>query len=231
MVTYYDITRKLEAQWIRFGNKIYCEFNKLKFSLLGIRYGKRCIVHGHVRAILGNNAEVSIGDHFCFLSGRTLNPLARNLQGCICVNENAKLVIGNHVNVSSVVFRSHQSITIGNHVDIGANTVIMDSDAHSMNWFDRRDIRTDIANKKDRPVTIGDDVLIGMNCIILKGVSIGNRCVVGAGSVVTRSVPDDCIVAGNPAKVIKCMNNNDQYRGGVNAIALSANSLSASIAA
>ena len=50
---------------------------------------------------------------------------------------------------------------------------------------------------------IGDDVLIGMNCLILKGVTIGDRSVIGAGSVVTQSIPADVIAAGNPAKVIK----------------------------
>ncbi len=217
MTNIYTITRKTESLWIRIGNKFYCVFNRLKFSFLGIRYGKRCIVHGHVRAILGRNAEVTIGDNFCFLSGRTLNPLARNLQGSICVNEGASLVIGNNVAVSSVVLWCHQSIKIGNHVDIGANTIIMDSDAHSMNHLDRRDSRKDFTNKKDKPIVIGNDVLIGTNCIILKGVTIGNRCVVGAGSVVTRSVPDDCIVAGNPAKIVKDMskrNNQTQTGGG-----------------
>lgn len=230
MIKYYDVARRLEALWIRIGNKFYCISNRMKFSLLGIRYGKRLVVHGHVRANIGRNAEVSIGDNFCFLSGRTLNPLSRNIQGSICVNNDAKLIIGNNVGVSSVVFRSHKCIQIGNHVDIGANTVIMDSDAHSMNYLDRRDIHNDMANKKDKPVSIGNDVLIGMNCMILKGVSIGDRCVVGAGSVVTRSVPNDCIVAGNPAKIIKSMNQNHQHRG-VEVIALSVNSLSVCIAA
>ncbi len=50
---------------------------------------------------------------------------------------------------------------------------------------------------------IGDDVFIGMNSIILPGVKIGSRVVVGAGSVVTKDVPSDCVVAGNPAKVLQ----------------------------
>jgi maltose O-acetyltransferase len=51
-----------------------------------------------------------------------------------------------------------------------------------------------------KPITIGDDVWVGGGAIICPGVSIGNRCVIAAGSVVTKNVPDDTIVAGNPAR-------------------------------
>lgn len=79
----------------------------------------------------------------------------------------------------------------------------MDSDAHSLSYIDRRESVQDMENRIDREIVIGDDVLIGANSIILKGVHIGARSVIGAGSVVTKDVPKDCIVAGNPAKAIK----------------------------
>jgi acetyltransferase-like isoleucine patch superfamily enzyme len=53
------------------------------------------------------------------------------------------------------------------------------------------------------PIEIGDDVFVGANTLILKGVTLGKRVIVGAGSVVTRSFPDDAVIAGNPAKRIK----------------------------
>ena len=61
-------------------------------------------------------------------------------------------------------------------------------------------------NRIDKEIVIEDDVLIGMNSIILKGVHIGARSVIGAGSVVTKDIPADCIAAGNPAHVIKMIN-------------------------
>ncbi len=61
-------------------------------------------------------------------------------------------------------------------------------------------------NRIDKEIVIEDDVLIGMNSIILKGVHIGARSVIGAGSVVTKDIPADCIAAGNPARVIKIIN-------------------------
>ena len=60
-------------------------------------------------------------------------------------------------------------------------------------------------NKKDSPIKIEDDVLIGANSIILKGVTIGKRTIIGAGSVVTKSIPSDCVAAGNPCRVIKSL--------------------------
>lgn len=57
-----------------------------------------------------------------------------------------------------------------------------------------------------KPVTIGDDVWIGGGAIICPGVTIGNRSVIGAGSVVTRDIPDDVFAAGNPCKVVKQIN-------------------------
>lgn len=82
----------------------------------------------------------------------------------------------------------------------------MDTDAHSLNYFDRRDGDVDMSNRVDRPIVIEDDVLIGAYAIVLKGVTIGARSVIGAGSVVTKDVPADCVAAGNPAKVIKFLN-------------------------
>ncbi|MCH4017747.1 MAG: hypothetical protein LKE74_04740 [Prevotella sp.] len=56
---------------------------------------------------------------------------------------------------------------------------------------------------KKQPIVIGNDVWLGANCLILKGVTIGARTIIGAGSVVTKDIPADCIAAGNPCEVIK----------------------------
>ena len=56
------------------------------------------------------------------------------------------------------------------------------------------------------PIVIEDDVLIGTRCIILKGVTIGARSIIGSGSVVVKSIPADCIAAGNPCKIIRYIN-------------------------
>jgi acetyltransferase-like isoleucine patch superfamily enzyme len=93
-----------------------------------------------------------------------------------------------------------ERITIGDNVVVGANTSIVDTDFHPLDREKRRD---QPSGGQTAPVVIGDDVFVGMNCLILKGVTIGDGSVVGAGSVVTRSVPQDVVVAGNPARIIR----------------------------
>ena len=92
-------------------------------------------------------------------------------------------------------------ITIGNRVQMGANCKIMDNDQHSLDPVERyKDIRDHVGKL---PVHIGNDCFIGTGCIILKGTVLGDNCVVGAGSVVHGEFPDNCVIAGNPAKMIK----------------------------
>ena len=108
--------------------------------------------------------------------------------------------------MSSTILRAHKSIVIGDNVKIGGCVTILDSDAHSLNWEKRRNVDEDSACKRDAAVIIEDDVLVGMNTLILKGVTIGARSIIGAGSVVTKNIPADCIAAGNPCKVLKYYN-------------------------
>jgi len=144
--------------------------------------------------------KISIGDNFYFSSGDGVNPIASNLQGSIYVEQGASLNIGNNVGMSSTRMWIHDSVTIGDNVKIGACVLITDTDAHPMDYKVRRASNEET---KSAPIVIEDDVWVGAHSIILKGVTIGARSIIGAGSVVTRSIPADCVAAGNPCKVIK----------------------------
>jgi acetyltransferase-like isoleucine patch superfamily enzyme len=72
-----------------------------------------------------------------------------------------------------------------------------------LSWQDRRVGAQDQVGIKSSPVKIGDDVFIGANALILKGVTIGDRAIVGAGSVVARDAPEDEVWAGNPACMVR----------------------------
>ena len=169
-----------------------------------------------------------IGDDFHLTSGDSINPICRNIRACFHLGSpHACITIGNNVGMSSPCIWIQERLTIGNNVNIGGNCMILDTDVHQLDYLARRgDANVNVndnvnvnenVNGNDNgngaeqmvqtaPVTIEDDVWIGANCQILKGVTIGARSVIGAGSVVTRSIPADCIAAGNPCRIIRKSN-------------------------
>jgi acetyltransferase-like isoleucine patch superfamily enzyme len=192
--------------WEKSLNSIQWRIGRFKMTAYGILFGKNLIIQGNIYIKIGIESVVKIGDNCFFKSGRGINPLSRNIKSEICVEDGASLIIGNNCGFSSVCLWAHELIKIGDNVNIGADTILMDSDAHSLSYKDRRDVKIDLRNKKNIPIIIEDDVLIGARCIILKGVRIGARSVIGSGSIVVRNIPSDCIAAGNPAKIIKKIN-------------------------
>lgn len=134
-------------------------------------------------------------------------------------SQEGKITIGKHCYIGGGMYISHSSIEIGNNVTIAWGGTVYDHDSHSLDYRERRkdiddeldDIRNgrnfilhkDWSNVNTKPIRICDDAWIGMNAIILKGVTIGEGAVVAAGSVVTKDVPAWTVVAGNPAIVVK----------------------------
>lgn len=155
--------------------------------------------------------KITIGDDFHFTSGDGINPICRNIRGCIHRGSPMAVIsIGDHVGMSSPCIWINECLTIGNNVNIGGNCMILDTDVHQLDYLVRRgdkdaNLDAPTTTVQCAPVTIEDDVWIGANCQILKGVTIGTRSVIGAGSVVTKSIPADCIAAGNPCRVIRKM--------------------------
>lgn len=182
-------------------NRISSYYNLLRLRLYGVEYGKHCVIHGKLYINLFPTASLKIGNDLYYSSGWGINALCSNRRGMIYAAWDADITIGNNVGMSSTVLWCHQRIAIGNNVKIGGNCILIDTDAHDMNYVNRRSPRTDRCASS--PIIIEDDVFIGVNCIILKGVTIGARSIIAAGSVVTKSIPANCIAGGNPAKVIR----------------------------
>jgi acetyltransferase-like isoleucine patch superfamily enzyme len=108
---------------------------------------------------------------------------------------------------------SQASVKIGNHVMISHNVDVHDTGSHPLDWRERRRDTTgiltskyEVTNVKCAPVVIEDDAWIGFGAAVLKGVHVGKGAIVAAHAVVTRDVPAFAVVAGNPAKIIKQLN-------------------------
>lgn len=112
-----------------------------------------------------------------------------------------RISIGAGCGISGSTIYSMDSIQIGNDVIIGGNCKIIDNDFHPLQASKRNPQKPEDIKKK--PINIGDGCFIGANSIILKGTTLGRNCVVGAGSVVSGNFPDNVIIAGNPAKIIR----------------------------
>jgi len=113
---------------------------------------------------------------------------------------NAKISVGNNTIIVGTCIHAHDNISIGDNCLIAANTQIIDSHGHELSWDDPANrINT---TSKAKPIHIGDNVWIGLNSIILPGVTIGSGSVIAAGSVVTSSIPPMVVARGNPAQVI-----------------------------
>lgn len=185
--------RRVEGDWwkepiplnVVFGDGFYCEsaqvFRHLKSKAPGaVVFGNHVSVYGGCSFAVGTHGRCTVGD-FTLLNG--------------------------------ALVMAEERIEIGSHCLISWNVGIADSDFHPLApaqriidahalapFFKDRPPRPEI---RTEPVIISDNVWIGMNAVILKGVTIGENSVVAAGAVVTKSVPANVVVAGNPAVVTK----------------------------
>ena len=173
----------------------YCRKTGAKFDSQHIRFDGRVELRFH------SGSHVEFGTHFRCVSSRHVG-MENSVCSKIVVYEGGNLCIGKNSGMTNSTINCHDCITIGDYVNIGAGCVIADSDFHSLDWRDRKD-GTDITKKRNAPIVIKDLAFIGMHSIILKGVTIGEKSIIGAGSVVSRSVPDGEIWAGNPARFVK----------------------------
>ena len=160
-------------------------------------------IHFNGRCRIYVSGRVLIGDDFICNSSRFA--IDNGAESMITVGPDACLKIGNASGMSSSVIQCYSEVNIGSNVNIGAGCVIMDTDFHSKDYMVRRDRALDRKSCEKAPVYIGDDVFIGARSIICKGVTIGNRSIIAAGSVVVNDIPADCMAGGNPARVIKSL--------------------------
>jgi acetyltransferase-like isoleucine patch superfamily enzyme len=142
---------------------------------------------------------IRIGRNAILRSAEWSNTAGLNRRCVISASRNAKIVIGDDCGFSGTVIAAAESITIGNRVFCGVNCTILDNDRHAIDPASRAENE----HGGSSAIVVEDDVWLGMNVVVLKGCRIGKGTVVGANSVVTRSLPAGVIAAGAPARVIR----------------------------
>jgi acetyltransferase-like isoleucine patch superfamily enzyme len=185
--------RHVEGDWwphpipgnVEFGEGFYCETAQIFRHLRNKKSGA---------VVFGNHVSCYAGCSFS-------------------IGENGQCTVGDFTLLNGALIMAEEKIEIGSHCLISWNIGIADSDFHPLEPAQRLiDAQALAPYFKDRPprpklkiapVKIGDNVWVGMNAVILKGVTIGENSVVAAGSVVTKSVPPNTVVAGNPAVIVR----------------------------
>ena len=155
-----------------------------------------CLLYKSIEVVI-----IHMGGSLQLRSTIKSNPLGVHNKVIITTwRRNAEIRIGNNFGMTGGAICSAQRIWIGDGVTVGANSTICDTDFHPIE-VELRKKSSSVGKCKD--IEIGDDVFVGMNCIILKGVHIKTGAVIGAGSVVSHNVPERVVVAGNPARIIR----------------------------
>jgi acetyltransferase-like isoleucine patch superfamily enzyme len=185
--------RHVENDWypepiprnVEFGEGFYCESAQVFKKLLSKK-----------------PHAVVFGDHVSVYAGCSF-----------AIQKDGRCIVGDFTLLNGAIVMAEELVEIGSHCLISWGVGIADSDFHPLEpaqrlvdaqalapFFKNRPPRPKL---KTAPVKIGDNVWIGMNAVILKGVTIGENSVVAAGAVVTKSILANTIVAGNPAVTVK----------------------------
>jgi acetyltransferase-like isoleucine patch superfamily enzyme len=132
--------------------------------------------------------------------------------GTVILN-NVKILTPRNISIGANVaindfcyFTGEGGITIGDYCLIAPGVSVISRD----HGFSEKNVPYVKQKQTLGPVVIGNNVWLGKNCIILKGVTIGDNSIIAAGAIVTKSVPPDCIYGGNPAKLIKKINHDEE---------------------
>lgn len=176
---------------------------RIYFALHNVKWKEGWRIFGLPLIQRHRGSVIEIGSHLQMRNWFSSNPLGVTHRTILATRSaSAGIYVGSHVGLSGATICAESSISIGERVRIGANSVIVDTDFHPLVASERL---ADPTAGQSRPVTIENDVFIGMHAIILKGSHIGEGSVIGAGSVVSGKIPAGVIAAGNPARVIKSL--------------------------
>lgn len=186
-------------------------YYKIILKLLHIPYGKNLILKGCPFIYAKKGSSLTIGDNVTVKSSFLSNLVGLYSRSIIVARHpEAYIHIGNNVGISGATIYARKGISIGDNTAIGGNCKILDNDFHPIEAEARLQLLLDVNGGESdlvpaREIKIGKNCFIGCNTIILKGTELGNDCVVGAGAVVSGKFSPNSVIVGNPARVIKTL--------------------------
>ena len=182
---------------------------KLVMKLTKTQYGSGLQLHGVPVIFNKKGASLEIGKNVMVKSSFLSNLVGLYSRSIIVTRAPGAFIrIGDNVGISGATIYARKGITIGDNTCIGGNCKILDNDFHPLDAETRVRLLQDAHGGDSdlipaREICIGKNCFIGCNSLILKGTVLGDNCVVGAGAVVCGKYEDNCVIAGNPARVIR----------------------------
>jgi len=194
---------------VRIKRRIWAILLKLYANILmrvhGIQLGKNVLITYPPYIFKYRSSMISIGNRVRIHGSLFQNPVCGSAKMVLATySPQATILIDDYAAISCSTICAYNSVRIGKYVQIGAGCQITDTDFHPLDWELRRQ-KDQIKLAKSLPVEIEDDVWLGAEVMVLKGVTIGRGSVVAARSVVTKSIPPYSLAAGTPAKVISSL--------------------------
>lgn len=193
----------LRIQWC-FSGLVGTLIFRIKTFLFGVKTNRGTKCYGKIHIMRAPKSEITIGKNVSIISS-TQRCTASSIFAPTKLRtwtKSARIIIADNVSLNGTAITARsKTIKIEQGSIIAPNVVIMDSDYHTL-WPPNNRIANP-AFENDADIIIGKNVWIGMQSIILKGVTIGDNSVIAAGSIVTKSIPSNVLAAGVPAKTIR----------------------------
>lgn len=176
--------------------RTYYKFNGMLCRLKGIQIGKNCIITGRTRFFKRKGSNIVLHDNVTLHSLYRCNTLIQHPVSISAILPGATVELHPYCGISGSKIVCCNKVQIGEYTIVGPDCIIDDCKHHSyskeIGWISNGEL-------KGAPIIIGKRCYIGMRCIILKGVTIGDDCVISAGTVITKDVPAGHLAQGNPA--------------------------------
>ena len=173
--------------------------NVLPFFRKGLEHKKKVLLNFFPKIVIKNGGRIILEDGVLLnSSNQTYHLNMYNRVKLMADKPNSIIKIGRNTRIHGSCIHAFGEVVIGENCLIAANCQIFDASGHSSQISNRLE-----SQGESKPISIGNNVWIGANSIILPGVTIGDGAIIGAGSVVVKSIPSNVIAGGNPAIVIK----------------------------